>query len=311
MTAAEFWRRLNTRATTRQPTMSAAIMRSYRQLADQMAPGEIEAYIRRGDVEGFVRNLLSEPVLNTAAAPLREALRTQVQDGVPYYGKMITIAPEGRWATIAFDFLNPRVIDAIREMESKVIGGWKTGVRDVARAFVENGLRDGVNPRTTARDLRSILGLSPTQEQAVANFRAALETGDKAKALSYGLRNRTFDAAIKRGELTPAQIDRMSEAYRKRMVAFNAETQARTASLDAQKLAQRLSWQDAVEKGVVDGSKLMKRWKGVMDDRERDEHIAMENETVPADDTFSNGEMTPGESTYNCRCVAIYFVARG
>jgi hypothetical protein len=31
---------------------------------------------------------------------------------------------------------------------------------------------------------------------------------------------------------------------------------------------------------------------------------------VPFDDTYSNGEMVPGESTYNCRCVSIVFVAR-
>jgi hypothetical protein len=89
------------------------------------------------------------------------------------------------------------------------------------------------------------------------------------------------------------------------MTAFNAETNARTAALDAQRSAQRLVWEEAIESGAVARGDVTKTWRGVKDERERPEHLAMEGETVQFDQPFSNGEMIPGESTYNCRCIQV------
>jgi len=47
-----------------------------------------------------------------------------------------------------------------------------------------------------------------------------------------------------------------------------------------------------------------KTWSGVLDDRERDEHVAMEGETVPIDEPYSNGLMYPSEP--NCRCTSLF-----
>lgn len=46
-----------------------------------------------------------------------------------------------------------------------------------------------------------------------------------------------------------------------------------------------------------------KTWFGVMDEKERDEHVAMEGETVLIDEPFSNGLLYPSEP--NCRCHVI------
>lgn len=47
-----------------------------------------------------------------------------------------------------------------------------------------------------------------------------------------------------------------------------------------------------------------KTWSGALDDRERDEHVALEGETVAIDEKFSNGRDHPDEP--NCRCALIY-----
>lgn len=47
-----------------------------------------------------------------------------------------------------------------------------------------------------------------------------------------------------------------------------------------------------------------KTWSGVLDDRERDEHVAMEGEVVGIDEKFSNDLMYPSEP--NCRCTLLY-----
>jgi SPP1 gp7 family putative phage head morphogenesis protein len=47
-----------------------------------------------------------------------------------------------------------------------------------------------------------------------------------------------------------------------------------------------------------------KTWSGVLDDKERDEHLEMEGETVDIDAEFSNGLQYPSEP--NCRCSLLY-----
>lgn len=52
------------------------------------------------------------------------------------------------------------------------------------------------------------------------------------------------------------------------------------------------------------GRTFTKTWSGVLDDRERDEHVEMEGETVPIDEPFSNGMDYP--DAVNERCTVFY-----
>jgi SPP1 gp7 family putative phage head morphogenesis protein len=52
------------------------------------------------------------------------------------------------------------------------------------------------------------------------------------------------------------------------------------------------------------GRTFTKTWSGVLDDKERDEHLAMEGETVSISDEFSNGLQYPSEP--NCRCTVLF-----
>jgi uncharacterized protein with gpF-like domain len=46
-----------------------------------------------------------------------------------------------------------------------------------------------------------------------------------------------------------------------------------------------------------------------MDEREREEHVEMEGETVPFDALYSTGQSYAGEGDWNCRCLDIVGVA--
>jgi hypothetical protein len=241
-----------------------------------------------------VNDVFGQVAQNVAFTPLRSAIQSGVADQVrlaaadlPGGGRK-----DGR-ILVSFDYLNPRVIDAVRSLDTKVITTLQGDTREAVRAFTENGLRDGVNPREIARQIRGIVGLSPTQESYVRNLRDELVSGRYADASQRKLLDARFNlsnldklSAADRGR----RIDTIVESYRKSYVAFNAETNARTAALDSTKLGQRLSWEDAATKGIVDRNRLEKTWRGVKDDRERDEHLAMEGETVGFDEPFSNGE---------------------
>lgn len=303
-----FWHRVQRRASLASPEIAAVILRAFTILRDQMGEAAFVRVIETRDVDALIRAVLSPRVLDLAFAPVRERLYRTTSTALPYFVRELPAAGKinGEIA-VHFNVLNPKVLDAIRALDTRVVARLQDEVRATVRQVVERELAAGTHPRAMARSLRGAIGLAPNQEAAVANFRAALEAGDFAKARTYTLRDRRFDPRLRSGNvLTADQIDRMVEVYRQRFVGWNAEVNARTAALDANKLAQHLAWEGAIARGIVDGDTLTKTWSGVLDTRERPEHVAMEGETVAFDAPFSNGEMLPGDSTYGCRCLPRY-----
>jgi hypothetical protein len=310
MTPAErrAWARVERRAAELSPELTIALLRALQLLRDRMPERRVEELIRAGRIDEVVDAAapaeLIERVLNPATAVLTAGVLSAGRAAVTQ------LPPRLRTITIAFGQLDPRVLDAIRALDSTSLRSLIPEIRQVVRDTVAEGITAGVNPRATARQLRGIIGLAPNQAEAVRNFRRALEAGDIAKALGYKLRDRRFDASIRRGNLTSAEIDRMVQRYEERFVAWNAETHARTAALEAQKLAQRLAWEQALESGAIGDGELWKRRHAVQDERTRPHHAAMHREAQPFNTRYSDGTMYPGQGEYNCRCAETYFIKR-
>lgn len=310
MTPAEraFWLRANRRADALTPDLRAALLRAFEIIRTSLPEVQLARIVAAGAIDQLMAVALNEAVLDVAFRSVRDRIRSGVEKNVSYFRR--DLPGQGKvngTIAVGFDVLSPQTIEGIRQLDTKIIQSLKDDTRQVVRALVENGLRDGVNPREIARELRTVIGLAPNQQAAIDNFRRLLEAGDK-EALTRALRDRRFDGAVKRGDLSADQVDRMTDAYRRRMVAFNAEANARTASLDAMKLGHRLAWEDAAAKGIVDLDQLEKSWRGVLDARERPEHLAMEGQTVPFRAKYSNGQDIPGDTDFNCRCLSIYRV---
>lgn len=123
-----------------------------------------------------------------------------------------------------------------------------------------------------------VKGISETTRDSVANALAAalekgLGTADVARAVS--------DA----GGFAPS---------RSKLIARTESTRVSTgAPTESLKLHAQAT-----------GRRYVKTWSGALDDRERDEHVALEGETVGIDEKFSNGLSYPSEP--NCRCATIF-----
>lgn len=309
-----FWQRAQRRAASFAPEIRAAILRAFQIIRNSLNDADLARIVDSGNLERLFAEVFTDDVMDRAFIPYRQRIREHTASSFRYFTNDLPGAGKiNGQIGVAFDYLSPNVVTAIRQLETKAIETLKGDIRDTVKAFVENGLRDGVNPRAIGREIRAIVGLAPSQEAYVENLRRELMEGRFSDAERRVLLDRRFNLS-KLAEMSDAErlkrIDLITDRYRKSYTAFNAETNARTATLDSMKLGQRLSWQDAVDKGIVDGDRLQKTWVGVMDDRERPEHVAMEGETVPFDQPFTNGEMIPGDSTYNCRCIPRYTVAR-
>lgn len=302
-----YWRNVLARARSAQPGMDREILTFLEHVRGLLKPSVVEDFVRNRDVDRMVQLLLADDVLDRLAAPLSEQVFLQTQDSIRYFRQQI---PKEGALRIAFDTQNPAHLQALRQLDTKVMQVMKDDVRETVRAFTEAGIRDAVPLPKVARQIREVVGLGPTQLVEVENFRQALIDRDIDKVLSYKRRDARFDRRILKGEYSAADIENWTERYRARRIAWNAEAVSRTATLDALKQGERLTWEGAVSQKLVNRDRLLKQWLGKMDTRERPEHRAMEKQTVHFDARFSNGEMVPGESTYSCRCLARYFEER-
>jgi hypothetical protein len=322
------YERLRRRAATLQPELARRLFQAYEAIRQALTEAELVDAIERG----YVEQLLANDVLDPALSPLRSTLQDAVVDAAR---RSALDLPRGVRSP-SFDVLNPRVIEAARDLSSRVVSDMRTDVRDMVRVVVTQGIADGQNPRETARFVKRYVGLSARYARAVETFRLELEIGDpsalnrvlgrgvirqpdgseitrRAHADQQGLLSqdiRTLRRKLGQERLTPKQIERMTTAYQRRLLAVNAEAVTRTMALDAMRAGQRGSWEDAIAQGAVDRSTLRRTWVAVDDERTRPEHAALDGTEVLFDLPYPNGEMVPGESTYGCRCIERITIAR-
>lgn len=301
--------RLTRQARTLSPELVAAILAAFKLVRERMPVAEVERLIRAGRIAEAVNAAapveLLERALNPATRVLTEGVVRSARGTIPM------LPAKAREISAMFGTLNPNVLRAIQTLDTETLRTLIPEMRETLRAAVEVGIREGVSPRTVARGLRETIGLAPNQQEAVANFRRALESGDFAKARGYQLRDRRFDGVLKRGDaLTSEQVNRMTARYQERFIARNAETHARTAALDAQKVGQQLAWEEAKASGALGDAEVEVVWVTNLDGRERPEHNAMNGATRALDGAYSNGQRYPGEGEWGCRCSEIMRVKR-
>jgi hypothetical protein len=302
---AAYLRRLTARLRLLEPGLYEKEIQAYKLIREAVSEAEIVRMIQSGALDQMIAELLADEVVDPALRPLRLLLHQTLTKSAS-----LGVRDMPSWLQAPFGVISPQVLEAAETLDTRVIQNLiKPELRETFRQHVINGLTEGVGPREIARGARASLGLAPNQERAVRNFERMLREGD-AEALTRKLRDRRFDRTILRGNLTEAQIETQVNAYRRRMIAHNAETHARTATLSAQKHGQRLSWEDAISRGVVDRSQLRRIWTTVGDDRVRDEHVAMNGEVATWDGLYSNGDRIPGDGDYNCRCFEKVAVAQ-
>lgn len=103
--------------------------------------------------------------------------------------------------------------------------------------------------------------------------------------------------------LGTAQIARNIRQFYTDRSPFKSMRIARTETSHAAGFGQR---EAAKQSGVVKTH----TWITSRDDRVRDEHAAVDGETVAFDKPYSTGEMYPGEDSINCRCVESFGTGR-
>lgn len=307
--------RMEQRAGILSPVLRHALLRAFAYLRDRLQPAELARLIANGDIEAVIRLTLADAILQRAFYPVRAAIREGTLANARAALRYVPV-PRDRLIGVAFDILDPRVLTAIRDLESGAIAYTQGDIRAAFRTAITQGLEAGVNPRVIATGLRNVVGLTAHQEGIIGNFQRALREGDYAKALQYELRDKRFDPTLRRllregKTLTAEEIIDHGNAYRRKFVARNAETMARTAALESQRVGQQLAWQEAKASGALGDATVVKIWVATLDSRVRDRHEAMHHAEAPLEGVYRSGEKYPGQrDPWNCRCTETYKVVR-
>lgn len=283
----------------------AATVQSLEAIADLLEAGRIDEALALGDQLGPGFASTWEQVYTEAglsAAAVIQASRSTV---------------------LEFNTLNPRSVANLQLTRGRLIRELTDSQRGATLELLMDAQRRGLAPVEQARALRSSLGLTQHQAQAVTNYRRLLETGSR-EALDRQLRDRRFDrtirSAINRGEpLTREQIDRMTDRYRERWLNFRARTVAETESLRAVHAGDEEMWQQAIDVGDVNPDELINQWRTRPDEKRRPSHAAMEGQRRPFKEPFTSGAgaqlrypgdpSAPARETIKCRCVVARTIA--
>lgn len=297
------WDQVMRRVSQFRPAMNRAVLQVIEAMRAKLTDAEIDDWIASGSVDELVNTLLHDTGVTAAMHQVRMQLFLVFLAGARF---MQTRLPQV--SQVMFDVLGIGVAGAVLRIDTKVAAAVRTEIAAVIRNEIVAAIQAGRGSKGVGPRVRAMTGLSVSQAADVARFRQALIDRDVTRVLHYARRDKSFDTLVKSKTYTAAQIAKMVRAYRLQRIALNVETITRTAALDAFKSGQQAAIEQAMQQGRFGAlaTRVVKTWVNMGDNKVRDEHLdgAMGGETVPWDRPYSNGDMIPGQSTWNCRCVS-------
>lgn len=257
------------------PEVARRFMDAIRRLRGTAKEAELQAALASGDIDKVMAVLgVDADIQQIIAASLTPPLQSTVMEaGAAAIDATPAISTQAGALSMRFDLVNPHTVQAVRTYGFDLIQQISEDTRVGIRQIVADAMEFGGHPYDQARQIRSLIGLTEDQANAVSNFRTMLENRDRA-ALTREIRDRRFDGTLERAlgdnptvDLSQEQIDRMVERYAARMLDYRAKNIARTETINAARIGTQESWHQAVENGLLDATKVRQGWLVTPDDR--------------------------------------------
>lgn len=293
--------------------LRSAFLRAVKTLKDQVDIDTLVEAINTGDVnqamailgidQKFV-DVLNGSGQEASIQSFRSAIQEVFAEGASTAAKEL---PSSIGTKLSFNLFNPETVKFLESYSLPLIQQISSNTRDAVRDVLVQSFRQGGHPYEQARTIKTFIGLTANQAQAVSNYRKALSSQSTLRqSLQRSLRDGRFDSSIQRAirnntGLSQDQIDKFTQRYEERFIQHRAKTIARSESIRASNKGQRALWKQAREQGLL-SKDVQRRWIVTGDDRDCDECDALDGISVGLDEEFSPGVMDPGDPHSDCRC---------
>jgi hypothetical protein len=313
-----------------EPRLRDAFLAGVNEITSRAQIGVIERALERGDIPAAIEALyldrgaflafeqtLVEGYGTAGAASIEDLGTLKDQDGAKFH--------------FFFNLRNARAEQWLRDNAAGLVTRVVDEQRQMIRQRLEAGMQAGDNPRAVALEVAGrinretgkreggIVGLSRPFEEAVANAKDELRSGDYSAYRQRVARDKRFDTVIAKAEregrtLTADEIAKITNRYSDRLLLLRATTLARTEALTSTSAAQYEALRQLVETNKVRASQIKRVWDATFDKRTRFDHAVAEGQTVGLEQDFLIGGKLmrhphdprggPG-NVINCRCRAV------
>ena len=296
--------------------VSLSFSKAIRSITDQVAYGRLRDAISRGDYDAALR------AVDIEDAAFDEVRRLLLQS---YAESAVDTLTGRKWPVpVRYNSASPYAERYAREVVGQHITIITNDAREAVRWTIGDGIAFGRSNNKIALDIAGrmgadgrrhggIVGLNRQQAQWVQNARRYLEEGNTAAYLAMTRRDRRFDASVMRGNLTPAQIDRIIGRYSDRLLQTRGLTIARTERGSAVNNGMIDAWRQAADRVGWSHGDLVKEWRHGVARDPRLWHLQADGEKVVGLDTpFILGSgavmqcphdpLAPAGEVVNCSC---------
>lgn len=253
-----FWNSVSGYLASLDKKLAEATLVALADLRDAFDEGRVADMIMAGDYDRAVAIALGTNVHNPIIfAALHEALDQAAQDTMRFIQdkdvgqvQVPRLLTEVKPSQATYNAIDNETMQAVQQISDATRDGLKT--------ILTEGVKLGDNPRTVARDMKQLIGLTDRDAKALANYRTELERGS-LKALSRQLRNRRYDRMI-REDRHYKKIDALVEDYKQRLLKARAETIARTEAARALNIGQQQLWEEIASMKDLPPDAVRRRW---------------------------------------------------
>jgi len=318
----------------------ADYIKQAQRLRGTITQGEITAMIQAGEIVKILRAFDGANY-----SQLLEDVRTAyIQGGADAVEELSRAAQAFvRDATgarvLGLDPLRQEAADWIAQNAAGIVRGYSAEQAGAVEAVITSGFSGGLGAPQIARNLLGVsnpaagepfggvVGLTRQDAEWLGNARQQLASGDPEQMRAYltrTLRDRRFDGIVQRAieggyPVADGDIDKITQRYAERLLTNRADIVA-TVEVNKAYNAGRQEFYNQILAEGVPAENIMKRWKTRGDNRVRDQHRAMNGQTVQGSQFFTAPDgsqmMNPGDMEHGapmsqvarCRCRAVYTV---
>ncbi len=227
--------RIHRAADRLQPEIRAVFLAAVEELRQSIPIGELTDLLEQGKLLEAVNTISTIRLTEEQLQPMREALHSILASSATP-----TLAEFG----MSFDAVNDSAVRWAERNAALLVSRVSEETMQGIRQAIVAAQTEGIPPRSQARMIEQMVGLTERDALAVSRFREGM--------IATGLR--------------PAQIEDRAERMARRLLRRRATNIARTETIRASNMGVQLSWQAAIDQGLLP-PRTLKIWIATGDDR--------------------------------------------